>query len=269
MRSSESLERIAPALVKAQAAFPVVAKDGTAKIVSKTGASFAYDYATLPDVHAAILPILAANGLAVIQGTADEDDSGFTVETTILHTSAEWYTVRVRVPVASNTAQAAGSGFAYGRRIGLIGAVCVTTDELDDDGAAATHTTAKATTGHITAKGNTTATVLQGHPTLTQIPPKAPPSSPAPRRDTPAPKVVPNDGLPTSCPVCGDKVYDNRAKKASGEYKPKSKDWNCANKECKTEGYRTGGWLDDGPLAEFAKMPEVLEEAPLEEDAPW
>jgi hypothetical protein len=245
MRSSESLERIAPALVKAQAAFPVVAKDGTAKIVSKTGASFAYDYATLPDVHAAILPILAANGLAVIQGTADEDDSGFTVETTILHTSAEWYTVRVRVPVASNTAQAAGSGFAYGRRIGLIGAVCVTTDELDDDGAAATHTTAKAAT-----------------------PAKAPPSSPAPRRDTPAPKVVPEAGDPLNCPNCGGKVWNNREKKASGQFKPSSPNWSCADEVCKKKPGSVG-WPEKGELAEFAKMPAALEEAPLEEDAPW
>lgn len=138
---SESIAKLAAALVKAQGEFPKVGKDNTAKVTSNTGASFSYTFASLPDVQAAVLPILHANGLAVVQGTEQEDDTGFVVATTLIHTSGEWLTRRVRVPVVAGktgpTAQAAGSAFAYGRRIGLVGLVGVVTDDADDDGAGA------------------------------------------------------------------------------------------------------------------------------------
>ena len=46
-----------------------------------------------------------------------------------------------------------------------------------------------------------------------------------------------------TCPVCGGRVFDNREKKASGEFKATGPDWSCADKECKTGNYRTGGWV--------------------------
>lgn len=35
-----------------------------------------------------------------------------------------------------------------------------------------------------------------------------------------------------ACPNCGGPVWDNRAKKASGEFNPKSPDFTCRDKEC-------------------------------------
>lgn len=46
-----------------------------------------------------------------------------------------------------------------------------------------------------------------------------------------------------SCPQCGGEMYDNRAKKASGEFKPTSADFTCKDKSCKNEkGFRSGVW---------------------------
>lgn len=138
MQCSPEIDKLAAALVKAQATFPDVGKASTAKITSKrTGQSFNYTFATMPDVQHALLPTLHSQGIAVMQGTVDEDQSGFTVLTTLLHSSGQWITHRVRVPMADTTAQAAGSALSYGRRVGLVAAVCAVTDEVDDDGAAA------------------------------------------------------------------------------------------------------------------------------------
>ncbi len=66
-------------------------------------------------------------------------------------------------------------------------------------------------------------------------------------------------GIPKSCPKCGSKVNDYRAKKASGDYKPTSKDWGCSSKDCMDGKYRTGGWVTDKPK-DFSDLPEVLAE---------
>ena len=43
-----------------------------------------------------------------------------------------------------------------------------------------------------------------------------------------APAAAPSAGMPASCPQChGAEFYDNRPKKASGEYKPKAPDFKC------------------------------------------
>lgn len=212
MQQSESIAKLAAALAASQPSFPVVGKDSTANVRSETGASFSYHYATLPDVQKAVLPILAANGLSVVQGTVDEDDTGFAVETQLLHISGEWIRARVRVPVTAGkngpTAQAAGSAFAYGRRIGLVGLLGVVTDDTDDDGAAASD-------GHGEAPAK---------PHQRQLPPKASEGS-----------------IPSKCPKCGGKVWDNRENKKN----PKAPDWKCRDNDCKgDDGYVTGGWVE-------------------------
>ena len=45
-----------------------------------------------------------------------------------------------------------------------------------------------------------------------------------------------------TCPVCKSPVYDNRAKKASGEFKPNAPDFSCSNKAC-TGGSNGQKWV--------------------------
>ena len=76
-----------------------------------------------------------------------------------------------------------------------------------------------------------------------------------------------NGEMPSKCTTCGGKVYDNRAKKASGEYGPTSKDWSCASKTCMTDGYRTGGWVKDKAKSDNS---DLHGEPPLDESqADW
>ena len=52
------------------------------------------------------------------------------------------------------------------------------------------------------------------------------------------------------CPMCNGKTWDNREKKASGDFSEKSPDFTCRDKECKADGeHRTAAWLTkDGGL---------------------
>lgn len=230
MITSDAIDQIAVAFVAAQAELEAVTKAATAAIRTKSGASYDYQFASFPDVQRAVLPVFAKHGLAVIQGTADEDDSGFVIETTVLHSSGQWFQTRVRVPMRDATAQGAGSGFAYGRRIGMVGMAGLITNDIDDDGAKATEETS----------GN----------------PKA-------RKAEPADKE-PSGTIPNECTKCGGPVFDNRV----GKKNPKAPDWRCKDKECVDErGYVTGGWREkDGINPAKAAVPGHPDDAPPPDD---
>ena len=62
-------------------------------------------------------------------------------------------------------------------------------------------------------------------------------------QSAPKPKPAVSSDAP-SCPQCGGEMYDNREKKASGQFKPTSADFTCKDKQCKNEkGFRSGVWL--------------------------
>lgn len=149
MKHSASITALAPALVKAQGDIKAVGKDSV-------NPAFRSKYASLDTIMDAVRPLLYSHGLALIQGvtTPDRDEAGhlacITVDTTIVHTSGEWITTSVVIPVgtipvknkdgdvidALPTAQTAGSAVTYGRRYGVSALLAITTDE-DDDGAVA------------------------------------------------------------------------------------------------------------------------------------
>lgn len=63
--------------------------------------------------------------------------------------------------------------------------------------------------------------------TLRKAFPKAEVQAPAPAQTTSAP------GAPASCANCGgSEFYDNRPKKASGEFKPNAPDFKCKDRGC-------------------------------------
>lgn len=228
MKHSDALDKIAPALVAAQKAVSPAHK-------TASNPHFRSNYATLGDVWDAAQKPLADNGLAVTQGVEDADDSGFTLVSTLWHTSGQWISEGVRIPLEKATAQSAGSGITYGRRYGLTSLLGIVADDDDDGNAASGKTVTHAS-----------APVVPISSVKAQSTPTAKPNGQPPK----ARSAVP------SCPTCGGEMYDNRAKKASGEFKPKSPDFTCKDKECKNEkGYRSGAWVKDDEVVTAMAAP--------------
>lgn len=128
MERSDSVAKVAAALVGAQGELENVAKDAE-------NPHFRNRYASLPAILDAVRPVLAKHGLAVIQFPTNTDDGRVGVETTILHASGEYLTHDFAVRLTKDDAQGAGSALTYCRRYSLAAVLAIGQD--DDDGNAA------------------------------------------------------------------------------------------------------------------------------------
>ena len=125
MNRSESIIKIASALVKAQSTMGNAIKDAKNPF-------FKSRYADLNAVREAVLPVMNANGISVLQPTVHIDGKSF-VETILLHESGEFISSLTEIIVAkTNDAQQQGSGISYARRYGLQSLPNIGAD--DDDG---------------------------------------------------------------------------------------------------------------------------------------
>lgn len=134
MKTSESIKAIAPAWVKAQAEIKAAVKDAV-------NPHFKSKYADLASVIEAVRLPLNKAGLSFLQPVSTSQE-GVCVETVILHTSGEWLSESLVIPVVKNDAQGVGSAITYGKRYGLQSMCGVPSD--DDDGNAATVAAPKA-----------------------------------------------------------------------------------------------------------------------------
>ena len=133
MLTSVSVSGLAAAFAKAQGDFPVIPKGKTAK-----AGPYSYDYADLADMIAALQPVLAANGLCVMQDAGcDTDKDGAIwvhVSTTVMHSSGEWFSSSpLTIRVVENKPQAIGIATTYARRYSY-GATLGVSPEADTDG---------------------------------------------------------------------------------------------------------------------------------------
>lgn len=128
-------ESLAAALAAFQMEMPTVHKGKTAKVPTKAGGSYSYDYADLADVSAAAMPLLASHGLAFtclpcrIDGTHD-----YELTARLVHTAGE--NVEGSLPLRGSTPQEWGSSLTYMRRY-LLGCLTGIVTDADDDGALA------------------------------------------------------------------------------------------------------------------------------------
>lgn len=153
------------ALSQAQEKFPPVVKNRTATVPTKSGGSFSYTYADLGQVVDAVVPVLRAHDLVVLQPPQLVDGQD-TVQTLLVHTvTGEQISSTIRLTDCS-TPQAAGSALTYMRRYALCSLLGVVADE-DDDGAAATHpqTADRAPTGQNPPQRRTTHDGVRSNPT--------------------------------------------------------------------------------------------------------
>lgn len=130
MQRSESITKLAGALVKVQAELEPAPK-------SAVNPHFGSRYADLADCYRTLVPVLVKHGLALIQACESEAETGVAVvQTTLVHgESGEWISSELRVRPLKFDPQGLASACTYGRRISLGLAGLVT--DTDDDGNAA------------------------------------------------------------------------------------------------------------------------------------
>jgi hypothetical protein len=124
MNKSESITKVAAALVKAQSEMSNAKKGATNPF-------FKSKYADLNSIREAALPVLNAHGITIIQPTCVLDGVNY-VETILLHESGEYISSLTQIVVDKmNDAQKHGSGLSYARRYALQSIVCLGAE--DDD----------------------------------------------------------------------------------------------------------------------------------------
>ena len=134
MKTSESIDKLATALNKAQASMTGAKK-------ASNNPFFKSKYSDLSEVMAAISQPFSENGLCFVQG-AEFDENKIAVSTRVIHTSGQWIESITVLPPTKNDAQGYGSAITYAKRYGLQ-ALCGV-PSVDDDGNDATkHSTNK------------------------------------------------------------------------------------------------------------------------------
>ena len=132
MQTSATIGAIAKAFAAAQGELENVTKD-------RENPFYNAKYATLAAVLDEVRPVLAKNGIGVVQSPGTNDKGQITVTTTLVHESGEWMQSCFVVPTSKNDAQGVGSAISYGRRYSLA-AMCGVAQEDDDANAAAAST---------------------------------------------------------------------------------------------------------------------------------
>lgn len=136
MSRSATQGKLVAALIEAKKKFTTVAKTKTAKVQTKTGGEYQYQYADLADIATMCDPPLLENGLVVFQDPTIEyerDATYVTVVSELRHVSDEWRSIEVCLICLNTTAQGIGSAITYARRYG-IGPLLGIVTEKDDDG---------------------------------------------------------------------------------------------------------------------------------------
>lgn len=143
MKASEKLGHLAESLAKAQAEFPPIPKDCTAKIRMKSGGEYTFRYADLETILGIVRPILARHGVAILCDVVKSPERlamGATVR--LIHCSGEWIeSDRLEVPIEAEAfgrqpAQACGSAATYATRYAVESMLSIRATD-DDDGATA------------------------------------------------------------------------------------------------------------------------------------
>lgn len=128
MKTSESISKIASALLQAQKAITFAAKDASNPF-------FKSKYADLPTVIDAIKPALNEAGIVFIQSATPSESGMLALTTRLIHESGEWLEDVATAPLQKNDPQGYGSAITYLRRYSLAAFTGLYQD--DDDGQAA------------------------------------------------------------------------------------------------------------------------------------
>ncbi len=125
MKTSETITKIAPALLKAQIAITFAVKN-------ENNPFFKSKYADLPTVIDAVKPALNDAGIVFLQTPSPSDDGKVYLTTRLLHESGEWIEDVAVSPIIKQDPQGLGSAITYLRRYSLASIIGLYQD--DDDG---------------------------------------------------------------------------------------------------------------------------------------
>lgn len=129
MKTSETIQEIAPAFVLAQKAIGKVQK----KFIVE-GKKFSYKYSDLTAVWDACADALHNNDISILQPTRMEEGN-VVVQTTLLHKSGEFIQGELTIKSEQQTPQGEGSAFTYARRYSLSALVGICPEDDDGQGA--------------------------------------------------------------------------------------------------------------------------------------
>lgn len=153
---SEQINELATALAKAQALFVSVPKTKIARIPTKAGGEYSYNYSDLADTIDMIRKPLSDNGLSIVQMPSGENGM-CEVYTQLSHASGQWIGSTIRYVVSAGDIKLLGTAITYLRRYALAAMLGLASDD-DDDGTGSTNnhgtTGARAQTGAQPANGN-------------------------------------------------------------------------------------------------------------------
>ena len=128
MNQSESIAKLATALSIVQGKLKHAKKDSANPF-------FKSHYADLESVWEACRSLLAENGLSVMQFPGYYQEGTMSLTTVLTHSSGEWISQEMSLPVSKPDAQGSGSALTYMRRYALAAVVGIY--QADDDGNAA------------------------------------------------------------------------------------------------------------------------------------
>ena len=140
---SPEIDKLVAAIIAAQLTLEPAKRDATNPFFNST-------YADLPAVWESLGPF-RANGIAITQSPMDSPDGYIVLDTQLTHTSGQWMRSRLKMRVAKDDPQGAGSALTYARRYSLGCMTGLVTDE-DDDGNHASRTTSQPTTQNFAKK---------------------------------------------------------------------------------------------------------------------
>lgn len=132
MRTSPEIAQISEALAKAQGELRNPEKNQTAKIPTKAGGSYSYNYADLPHTLDTIRVPLAKHGLSHSSGLESHAE-GMILSVRLMHSSGQWLESDVGFP-GGNDPKTLAANITYFRRYLLTALVGVAADEdLDSE----------------------------------------------------------------------------------------------------------------------------------------
>lgn len=128
MSKSEQINELAKSLAIVQGSITHAVKDSMNPHLKNK-------YADLASVWEACRKQLAENGLSIAQLPDGLEDNCLILDTTMFHTSGQWISSRIKMPMPKQDPQGYGSALTYARRYALAAMVGVYQDDDDADSA--------------------------------------------------------------------------------------------------------------------------------------